>query len=67
MQANGDSERGGEEKGRPVNFAVDVGCGSGQATQTIAQFADHVLGVDVSQSQIDFAKKHATTERVTFK
>lgn len=38
--------------GRPVEKAVDLGCGSGQATQAIAKFAKHVTGLDPSAPMI---------------
>lgn len=41
--------------GRPLHLAVDVGCGSGQATQRLARHFARVVATDVSQSQIDAA------------
>lgn len=35
--------------------AWDVGCGSGQATSSLANYFDHVIGTDLAQSQLDFA------------
>uniref|UniRef100_T1J608 SRCR domain-containing protein n=1 Tax=Strigamia maritima TaxID=126957 RepID=T1J608_STRMM len=51
----------------PFNQAVDVGCGSGQATGVLAPFFDHVLGTDISESQINEATKKDTNTNVEFK
>jgi len=40
------------------SLAVDVGCGSGQATGTLAKRSfKRVLGVDISSTQLEEAKK----------
>lgn len=38
-----------------LNVAVDIGCGSGQGTFPLCDIFDHVVGVDISQSQIEQA------------
>ncbi|XP_033748407.1 putative methyltransferase DDB_G0268948 [Pecten maximus] len=38
-----------------VGVAVDVGCGSGQGTFPLCDTFNHVVGVDISQSQIEQA------------
>ena len=38
-------------------MAVDVGCGTGQATLALADHFDSVLGVDISENQISEARK----------
>lgn len=42
---------------RPVGFAVDVGCGSGQSTVALKEIADLVVGMDNSAAMLDFAEK----------
>jgi ubiquinone/menaquinone biosynthesis C-methylase UbiE len=37
--------------------AVDVGCGSGQSTYPLRQHFNKVIGIDVSEKQIEHAKK----------
>ena len=50
-----------DEKQRHV--AVDVGCGSGQFTFELAKYFDHVVGLDVSESQVDEAKRNIDENR----
>jgi len=38
-------------------LAVDVGCGTGQSTFVLADYFDRVSGVDVSESQIEEARR----------
>ena len=38
-------------------MAVDVGCGTGQATLALADHFERVLGVDISENQISEARK----------
>ncbi|XP_015781378.1 uncharacterized protein LOC107359408 [Tetranychus urticae] len=49
------------------NRAVDVGCGSGQATFLLADYFDQVFGFDISETQIDEAKRRNKFNNVTFK
>ena len=56
---NGNSKR--------LPLAVDVGCGPGvQSTDQIAPYFDKVFGVDISQAQIDEAKKYHHPSNVEF-
>lgn len=41
-----------EEGGTGRGLAVDLGCGSGQATSQLSRFFKKVIGVDISQAQI---------------
>ncbi|XP_078685426.1 putative methyltransferase DDB_G0268948 [Branchiostoma floridae x Branchiostoma belcheri] len=41
-----------EKKTTPLDQAVDIGCGSGQSTVILAPHFQHVIGIDVSQSQV---------------
>lgn len=43
-------------------LAVDIGCGSGQATYPLARYFDKVIGTDISQVMIDTATNRLTDE-----
>lgn len=43
------------------NFALDVGCGSGQLTHLLADHFENVLGIDSSSSQLDQAPPSGKT------
>jgi SAM-dependent methyltransferase len=45
----------------PNKIALDVGCGTGQGTRPLAAYFDQVIGVDVSESQLEAARKTAGT------
>ncbi|KAG8953948.1 hypothetical protein FRC04_000932 [Tulasnella sp. 424] len=52
---------GGKDK------VVDIGCGTGQVTQTLPQYFDRVVGADPSEGMIETAKKkHASAEKLEF-
>ncbi|KAG8931952.1 hypothetical protein FRC01_000534 [Tulasnella sp. 417] len=43
---------------------VDIGCGTGQVTQTLSPYFNRVIGADPSEGMIETArKKHASNER----
>ncbi|XP_071506858.1 uncharacterized methyltransferase Mb3374-like [Diadema antillarum] len=44
------------ESGKPA-LVVDVGCGSGQFTQSLARYCDRVMGFDLSKGQIAEANR----------
>ena len=46
-------------------LAVDVGCGSGQSTVPLCEYFKHVIGYDVSETQISHAPDNI--ENVSFK
>ncbi|XP_038061366.1 putative methyltransferase DDB_G0268948 isoform X2 [Patiria miniata] len=46
-----------EKKSKPFKLAVDVGCGPGQSTRPLAPHFEKVIGVDVSDAQIEAAVK----------
>ena len=50
------------------DFAVDVGCGSGQSTFLLSDYFDKVVGLDVSETQIEQAKLKGASSKlaVTF-
>ena len=49
------------------DFAVDVGCGNGQATHVFSAYFAKVLGIDTSSSQITEAQQANQTTNVNFK
>jgi ubiquinone/menaquinone biosynthesis C-methylase UbiE len=49
----------------PEAFAVDLGCGSGQVTLTLARRCGKVLGVDVSERMIALLLENAARQGVT--
>ncbi len=51
----------------PFSLAVDVGCGTGISTRPLVEYFDHVIGCDVSQSQIAKAIEMGTSEKLSFK
>ncbi|XP_071510844.1 putative methyltransferase DDB_G0268948 [Diadema antillarum] len=53
-------------KGSHPTLVVDVGCGSGQFTRSLARHFDRVLGCDVSQAQIDEAKRQNQQSHVDY-
>uniref|UniRef100_A0A803JGV9 Uncharacterized XB5811292 n=1 Tax=Xenopus tropicalis TaxID=8364 RepID=A0A803JGV9_XENTR len=42
---------------KPFQLAVDVGCGTGRSTQALAPYFQKVIGIDVSESQLNVARK----------
>ncbi|XP_077306071.1 putative methyltransferase DDB_G0268948 [Lithobates pipiens] len=51
---------------KPYGFAVDVGCGTGQNTRILSQYVKKVLGIDISEAQIEVAKKDLGSSDVTY-
>ncbi|XP_073492012.1 demethylmenaquinone methyltransferase-like isoform X1 [Aquarana catesbeiana] len=51
---------------KPYGFAVDVGCGTGQNTRTLSPYFKKVLGIDISEAQIEEAKKATGSPNVTY-
>lgn len=49
---------------RPLNIALDVGCGPGQSTLALKEIADHVVGADISVEMLDFAGKNPGIEYI---
>ncbi len=47
-----------EKNSGPYDLAVDVGCGTGQATTLLCKHFKQVLGYDISENQIKQAKHH---------
>ncbi|XP_063285502.1 putative methyltransferase DDB_G0268948 [Pelobates fuscus] len=55
-----------EKKSKPYDTAVDVGCGTGRYTMPLAKRFKKVIGVDISESQLEEAKQFCSLENVTF-
>ncbi|XP_078507146.1 putative methyltransferase DDB_G0268948 [Lissotriton helveticus] len=54
------------KKGRPFRLAVDVGCGTGESTRVLAVHFQKVIGVDISESQIQVAKCVSSPPNVSY-
>ncbi|XP_071977495.1 putative methyltransferase DDB_G0268948 isoform X2 [Engystomops pustulosus] len=52
--------------GRPLEMALDVGCGTGRSTLPLAPHFKKVLGIDISDSQINVAKQYNTANNVSY-
>ncbi|XP_078507152.1 putative methyltransferase DDB_G0268948 [Lissotriton helveticus] len=55
-----------EKKGKPFMLAVDVGCGTGQSTRVLAPHFQKVVGVDISEAQINEAKKVVGPKNISY-
>ncbi|XP_018587834.1 putative methyltransferase DDB_G0268948 [Scleropages formosus] len=56
-----------EKKGPPHLLAVDLGCGTGQNTRLLAPYFLDVVGIDVSESQIEEARAVRGCPNVTYR
>ncbi|XP_067299990.1 putative methyltransferase DDB_G0268948 [Pseudorasbora parva] len=45
-----------KKKGKPHQLAVDVGCGTGQNSRALTPYFQQVVGIDVSESQVEEAR-----------
>ncbi|XP_077128395.1 putative methyltransferase DDB_G0268948 isoform X1 [Ranitomeya variabilis] len=52
--------------GRPLEMALDVGCGTGRYTLPLAPHFKKVLGLDISESQLNLAKEMTLANNVTY-
>ncbi|XP_056391910.1 putative methyltransferase DDB_G0268948 [Hyla sarda] len=52
--------------GRPLEMALDVGCGTGRYTLPLAPHFKKVVGIDISESQINVAKKNSLANNVSY-
>lgn len=50
----------------PYNLAVDVGCGTGQATKLFSPYFTHINAYDVSENQIKQARLVQTEANISF-
>ncbi|XP_072043132.1 putative methyltransferase DDB_G0268948 [Amphiura filiformis] len=46
--------------------AVDVGCGSGQSTPVLGEYFESVLGCDISEAQVNEARKANTAPNIKY-
>jgi len=53
-------------KSTPFTRYVDVGCGSGQSTRGFAPYFQQVIGQDISETQIQEARKLETNSNVSY-
>ena len=44
---------------KPVELAIDIGCGNGRHTESLIEYVDHVVGVDVSRGLLHEARIRA--------
>ncbi|KAG8559148.1 hypothetical protein GDO81_017255 [Engystomops pustulosus] len=51
---------------QPLDLALDVGCGTGRYTLPLAPHFKKVLGIDISDSQINVAKQNNTASNVSY-
>lgn len=51
-----------------MELLIDVGCGSGNITQDIAQSinCDHILGLDLSDKMIEYANRTYSNDQIQF-
>ncbi|XP_078507136.1 putative methyltransferase DDB_G0268948 isoform X2 [Lissotriton helveticus] len=56
-----------EKKGRPYELAVDVGCGTGQSTRVLASYFQKVVGIDISEAQIQEAENCPCIPNVSYR
>jgi SAM-dependent methyltransferase len=52
----------------PGEKILDVGCGTGSMTAALARRGDHaaIVGIDVSEAYVTFARTHNVDQRITF-
>ncbi|XP_078507142.1 putative methyltransferase DDB_G0268948 [Lissotriton helveticus] len=55
-----------KKKGKPFELAVDVGCGTGQSTRLLASHFQKVVGIDISEAQIQEAKNAGVLPNMSY-
>lgn len=45
---------------------IDIGCGIGRMSQALAEHFGHVIGVDISETLLEAARKHNQRDNITF-
>ncbi|XP_072043127.1 putative methyltransferase DDB_G0268948 [Amphiura filiformis] len=55
-----------EKKKSPCLLAVDVACGSGQSTDVLGEYFESVLGCDISDAQVNEARKANTAPNINY-
>ncbi|XP_078507139.1 putative methyltransferase DDB_G0268948 [Lissotriton helveticus] len=56
-----------EKKKNPYELAVDVGCGTGDSTRFLAPRFQKVVGIDISEAQIQEAKSVGSPSNVSYR
>lgn len=56
-----------QKKGQPHVLAVDLGCGTGQNTRLLAPHFQEVVGIDVSESQVQEARDVPGHPNITYR
>lgn len=51
---------------KSTDVLLDVCCGNGLLTQYLSQYCKSVIGVDFSQTHIDYANEHYATDQLQF-
>ncbi|KAM9347451.1 putative methyltransferase [Symphorus nematophorus] len=57
----------GKKKGEPHVLAVDLGCGTGQNSRLLAPYFQEVVGIDVSECQLDEARAVPGYTNITYR
>lgn len=56
-----------KKKGKPHVLAVDLGCGTGQNSRLLAPYFQEMVGIDVSESQVDEARAVPGHTNITYR
>ncbi|TWW80531.1 hypothetical protein D4764_01G0003460 [Takifugu flavidus] len=59
--------RAPDEKAKPHVLAVDLGCGTGQTTRLLAPHFQEVVGIDVSETQLEQARAVLSCPNITYR
>ncbi|KAL0963936.1 hypothetical protein UPYG_G00315550 [Umbra pygmaea] len=55
------------KKGQPHALAVDLGCGTGQNTRLLAPYFKEIIGIDVSEGQLEEARAVPGFNNITYR
>ncbi|MFT8944802.1 MAG: SAM-dependent methyltransferase [Acetobacter pasteurianus] len=48
---------------RPISFAVELGCAIGVGTLALAQYCQHIVGIDASETALAIAKTRCAQQK----
>lgn len=48
------------------DYVIDIGCGIGANTFSLAKKAKKVIGIDISKTSLDYAKKHYSAQNIDY-
>lgn len=51
----------------PFKLAVDLGCGSGQSTKILSPYFQNVIGLDISEAQIKYAREDRSAPNIEYR